>query len=115
MWIQIVFQCLVNANNKYYKSYLLELGGTEVENSIHTFCKKYHSINVKAISIKVTAIYLNKSTKYYIKTNIGQTNICDRLSKNPTCSHNYFFFIFYSPLSAVSKEWITKVSAFCGV
>ena len=30
----------------------------------YTFHKKYHGINVKAIGIKVTAIYLTKSTKY---------------------------------------------------
>ena len=40
--------------------------------------------------------------------------ICDRFSKNPTCSHNLNSFI-HSALLAVSKEWITKVSAFRGV
>jgi len=39
---------------------------------------------------------------------------CNHLSKNPTCSHISPFFFILSALFPVPKEWITKISAYCG-
>ena len=47
----------------------------------------------------------------YLAVHNNVVNKCDRLSKNLTCLQ--FFFFTFSALSAVSKEWITKVLAFC--
>ena len=91
---------------------------------IHLSSIKYPRTQVCSLSL-ITLVFkiVHSTLKTVLKFNLRKCSFknslrqfafkCDHLSKHLACSYTFQCFIF-SALSAISKEFINKISAFCG-